>query len=167
MTFRNLLQLSLSVWLMYFFLPGDFLSKDLQEERKVMPSDNNRPNRTDYSRETEPDEKKGRFCLQITTALVGLTTQERQNLVKKKGRFYLQITTAQIGLTTQERQNSWKKERFYLQIKTAQIGLTTKERLNQVNRVTKLDEKRTKNTGSSLTEIIKTGNSGLITQEHG
>ena len=56
----------------------------MQEERKVMPSDNNRPNRTDYSRETEPDEKKGRFCLQITTALVGLTTQERQNLVKNK-----------------------------------------------------------------------------------
>ena len=71
-----------------------------------MPSDNNRPNRTDYSRETEPDEKKGRFCLQITTALVGLTTQERQNLVKNKGRFCLQITTAQIGLTTQEKQNS-------------------------------------------------------------
>ena len=69
-----------------------------------MPSDNNRPNRTDYSRETEQDEKKGRFCLQITTALVGLTTQERQNLVKNIGRFCLQITTAQIGLTTQERQ---------------------------------------------------------------
>ena len=28
--------------------------------------------------------KKGRFCLQITTAQIGLTTQERQNQVKKK-----------------------------------------------------------------------------------
>ena len=38
--------------------------------------------------ETEPDEKKKkkkeRFCLQITTAQIGLTTQERQNQVKKR-----------------------------------------------------------------------------------
>ena len=52
------------------------------------------------------------FCLQITTAQNGLTTQERQNWVKKYSLkkkmllFCLQITTAQIGLTTQERQNS-------------------------------------------------------------
>ena len=49
-----------------------------------MSSDNNSPNRTDYPRETEPGEKKERFCLQITTAQIGLTTQERQNQVKKK-----------------------------------------------------------------------------------
>ena len=66
---------------------------------------------TDYPRETEPGEKKERFCLQITTAQIGLTTQERQNQVKKKERFCLQITTAQIGLTTQERQNQVKKKK--------------------------------------------------------
>ena len=55
--------------------------------------------------------KKERFCLQITTAQIGLTTQERQNQVKKKERFYLQITTTQIGLTTQERQNQVKERR--------------------------------------------------------
>ena len=83
--------------------------------------------------ETEPNKKKERFCLQITAAQIGLTTQERQNQVKKKERFCLQITTAQIGLTTQERQNQVKKkERFYLQITKTQIGLTTQERQNQV-----------------------------------
>ena len=30
--------------------------------------------------------KRERFCLQITTAQIGLTTQERQNQVKKKGK---------------------------------------------------------------------------------
>ena len=54
--------------------------------------------------------KKERFCLQITTAQIGLTTQERQNQVKKRERFCLQITTAQIGLTTQERQNPGEKK---------------------------------------------------------
>ena len=54
---------------------------------KVLPSDNNSPNRTDYPRETEPGEKKERFCLQITTAQIGLTTQERQSLVKKRKGF--------------------------------------------------------------------------------
>ena len=50
-----------------------------------MPSDS--PNRTDYPRKTEPGEKKKeRFCLQMTTAQIGLTTQERQNQVKKKGK---------------------------------------------------------------------------------
>ena len=35
-------------------------------------------------RETEPNKKKKeRFCLQITTAQIGLTTQERQNQVEK------------------------------------------------------------------------------------
>ena len=60
----------------------------------MLPSDNNSPNRTDYTREAEPGEKKKkeRFCLQITTAQIGLTTQERQNQVKKKGRFCLQIS---------------------------------------------------------------------------
>ena len=52
---------------------------------------------TNFPRETEPDEKKKkkkeRFCLQITTAQIGLTTQERQNQVKKKGRFCLQISS--------------------------------------------------------------------------
>ena len=52
-----------------------------KKKRKVLPSDNNSPNRTDYPREAEPGEKKGRFCLQITTAQIGLTTQERQNQV--------------------------------------------------------------------------------------
>ena len=56
-------------------------------------------------------QKKERFCLQITTAQIGLNTQERQNQVKKKERFCLQITTAQIGLTTQERQNQVKKKK--------------------------------------------------------
>ena len=51
---------------------------------------------TDYPRETETGEKKERFFLQITTAQIGLTTQERQSQVKKKERFCLQITTAQI-----------------------------------------------------------------------
>ena len=41
---------------------------------------------TDYPRETEPGKKKERFCLQITTAQIGLTTRERQNQVKKKGK---------------------------------------------------------------------------------
>ena len=62
----------------------------------MLPSDNNSPNRTDYTREAEPGEKKKkkeRFCLQITTAQIGLTTQERQNQVKKKGRFCLQISS--------------------------------------------------------------------------
>ena len=43
----------------------------VEKKQKVLPSDNNSPNRT--------------------------TTQERQNQVKKKGKFCLQITTAQIG----------------------------------------------------------------------
>ena len=58
----------------------------MKKKGKVLPSDNNSPNKTDYPRETEPGEKKERFCLQITTAQIGLTTQERQNQVKKKGK---------------------------------------------------------------------------------
>ena len=54
-----------------------------EKKRKVLLSDNNSPNKTDYPRETEPGEKKERFYLQITTAQIGLTTQERQNPVKK------------------------------------------------------------------------------------
>ena len=59
---------------------------------------------------------------QIGPTKIGLTTQQRENQVKKKGRFCLQITTAQIGLTTQERQShvKKKKKRFFLQITTAQ-----------------------------------------------
>ena len=38
-----------------------------KKRRKVLPSDNNSPNRTDYPRETKPGEKKGRFCLQISS----------------------------------------------------------------------------------------------------
>ena len=56
----------------------------MKKKGKVLPSDNNSPNRTDYPRETESGEKKERFCLQITTAQIGLTTQDRQNQVKKK-----------------------------------------------------------------------------------
>ena len=42
-----------------------------EKKGKVLPSDNNSPNRTDYPRETEPGEKKKeRFCLQITTAQI-------------------------------------------------------------------------------------------------
>ena len=82
----------------------------VKKKGKVLPSDNNSPNRIEYPRETESGEKKERFCLQITTAQIGLTTRERQNQVKKKERFCLQITTAQIGLTTQERQNQVKKK---------------------------------------------------------
>ena len=56
-----------------------------ERQSQVLPSDNNSPNRTDYTREAEPGEKKKeRFCLQITTAQIGLTTQERQNQVKKR-----------------------------------------------------------------------------------
>ena len=55
-----------------------------EKKGKVLPSDNNSPNRTDYPRETEPGKKKERFCLQITTAQIGLTTQERQSQVKKR-----------------------------------------------------------------------------------
>ena len=40
---------------------------------KVLPSDNNNPNRIDYPRETEPAEKKEMFCLQITTAHIRMT----------------------------------------------------------------------------------------------
>ena len=72
----------------------------MKKKGKILPSDNNSLNKTDYPRETEPGEKKGRFCLQITTAQIGLTTQERQNQVKEKERFCPQITKAQIGLTT-------------------------------------------------------------------
>ena len=35
---------------------------------------------------------------------------KRENQVKKSGRFCPQITTAQIGLTTQERQNQVEKK---------------------------------------------------------
>ena len=38
-----------------------------KKKRKVLPSDNNSLNRTDYPRETKPGEKKGRFCLQISS----------------------------------------------------------------------------------------------------
>ena len=58
----------------------------MKKKGKVLPSDNNSPNRTDYPGKTEPAEKKERFCLQITTAQIGLTTQERQNQVEKKGK---------------------------------------------------------------------------------
>jgi len=45
-----------------------------EKKGKVLPSDNNSPNRTDYLRETEPGEKKKeRFCLQITTAHIRMT----------------------------------------------------------------------------------------------
>ena len=43
--------------------------------KKVLPSDNHSSDKTDYPRETEPGEKKTeRFCLQIATAQIGLTT---------------------------------------------------------------------------------------------
>ena len=82
----------------------------MKKKGKVMPSNNNSPNRTDYPKETEPGEKK-KFSLQITKAQIGLTTQEKQNQVKKRERFCLQITKAQLGLTTQERQNQVKKKK--------------------------------------------------------
>ena len=117
----------------------------MEKKGKVLPSDNNSPDRTDYPRETEPGEnkKKERFCLQITTAKTELTTQEKQNQVKrKKERFCLQITTAKTELTTQERQNQVKrkKERFCFQITTAHIRMTK-------------SGKKLKNEGSSLKEI--------------
>ena len=67
------------------------------------------------------------FCLQMTTAQIGLTTQERQSQEEKNQRLYLQITTAQMKLTTLERQNQVEKtkEMFCLQMTTVQIGLTT------------------------------------------
>ena len=57
----------------------------VEKKGKVLPSDNNSPNRTDYPRETEPGEKRERFCLEITTAQTELTTHERQNQMEKKG----------------------------------------------------------------------------------
>ena len=59
----------------------------MKKKGKVLPSNNYNPNRIDYLREREPGEKKKeRFCLQITTTQIGLTTQERQNQMKKKGK---------------------------------------------------------------------------------
>ena len=57
--------------------------KQERKYRKVLPSDKNSPNRTDYQR-TEPGEKKGKFCFQITTAQLGLTAKERQSQKKKR-----------------------------------------------------------------------------------
>ena len=58
--------------------------KTRYKKGKVLPSDNNSLNRTDHSRERTRREKKERFCLQITTVQIRLTTQERQNQVKKR-----------------------------------------------------------------------------------
>ena len=55
-----------------------------ETKEKVLPSDDDSPNKTDYPRETEPGEKKEGFCLQITKAQIGLTTQERQPGEKKE-----------------------------------------------------------------------------------
>ena len=59
-----------------------------QKKGKVLPSDNNSSNRTDYPRETEPGgkkKKKKRFCLQITKAQIGLTPK-RDRTRRKKGK---------------------------------------------------------------------------------
>ena len=85
--------------------------KTRYKKGKVLPLDNNSPNRTDHSRERTRREKKERFCLQITTAQIRLTTQERQNQVKKRKGSALKITTAQIRQTTQVRQTRLKKRR--------------------------------------------------------
>ena len=55
--------------------------------------------------------KSGRFCPQITTAQIGLTTQERQNQVEKKNKKVLPSdNNSPNRTTTQERQNQMKKE---------------------------------------------------------
>ena len=78
-----------------------------EQGKNALPSDNNSPISTVYPKETEQDEKiksikqkrkvlssdnnrtgeKKQFCLQITTAQLGLTTQERQNREKKSSLF--------------------------------------------------------------------------------
>ena len=86
---------------------------------------------TDYPRETEPGKKKERFCLQITTAQIGLTTRERQNQVKKKGKV-LPSDNHSPNRTDHPRETEpgEKKERFCLQITTAHIRVIIQERQN-------------------------------------
>ena len=64
-------------------------------------------------------QKRDRFYPQITTAQIGLTTQERHSQEKKKERFCLQIKTVQIGLTTQKTEPGEKKGKFCFQITIA------------------------------------------------
>ena len=59
--------------------------KQERKYRKVLPSDKNSPNRTDYPREAEARrKKKERLYFQITTVQIDLTTQEKQSWVEKK-----------------------------------------------------------------------------------
>ena len=73
--------------------------KTRYKKGKVLPSDNNSPNRTDHSRERTRREKKERFCSPNKTDYPRETEPG-----EKKERFCLQITTAQIRPTTQVRQ---------------------------------------------------------------
>ena len=79
----------------------------MKVKRKVLPSDNNSPNRTDYPREAAPGEKKVKV-LPSDNNSPNRTDYPRDRASRKK-RFCLQITTAQIGLTTQERQSQVEK----------------------------------------------------------
>ena len=78
----------------------------MKKKAKVLPSDSNSPNRNDYPRETESSEKKAKVLPSDNNSPNRTDYQEGQSPIKKKKkRFFLQITTAQIGLTNQERQN--------------------------------------------------------------
>ena len=103
-----------------------------KKKGKVLPSDNNSSNMTDYPRETEPGKKKERFCLQITTAQIGLTTRERQNQVKKKGKVLPSVNHSpnRTDHPRETEPGEKKKERFCLQITTAHIRVITQERQN-------------------------------------
>lgn len=66
-----------------------------------MPSDNNRPNRTDYSRETEPGGKKPKVVPSDNNSPNETHhSRETEPSGKTKEMFCLQMTTVQIGLTT-------------------------------------------------------------------
>ena len=66
---------------------------------------------------------------------------------KKKERFCLKITTAQIGLTTQERQNQVKKKKGKV------LPADNKSPNRLATALIRMTGKKSKNEGSSLTEI--------------
>ena len=89
--------------------------KQERKYRKVLPSDKNSPNRTDYPREAEPGEKKGKALLSDNNSPNGPDYPRETELggKKKRQRFCLQIKTAQIRLTTQLIQYQMKKRKGF------------------------------------------------------
>ena len=76
------------------------------------------------------------FCLQITTAQIGLTTQERQKQ-ERKYRKFLPSDKNSPNRTDYPREaepGEKKKERLYFQITTVQIDLTTQEKQSWVEK---------------------------------